>query len=1150
MPQAKRIGSSGSGLGDAEVAAILGTASRGGGSSRSGGSTSKAAPRRSKKEQAARAKFQKSKNPLLSFLDVIDTPRAAVVSLMNETNDALRGGDGEGFSVKDLFQQTGDNIGFNQYLENQGVDIDGLPGAAVGFAGDVALDPLTYLSLGSTALGKTGAKEIAEELVQKTAQGAISREVAQEAIEAIGKSGTASTLGRFPEAAKAVGWEGGLRAVAPGYGTVGRLTKMNKLLDRTAYGRAVGKGGKTLIKSGDRGIGAAEAIANPIQKIRNTRGAQAVRKAMSTKGQHTNDLFKAGASAEERMAAAELLSKKAVDRSGELRFAAQHQGEMKEILLAAKRMKLDGDLWDALGSGMDSASVQKFMATPGGAELLERTRTWFATLRQGVNDIAGAEVIPEAARYAPGVLEHAFRDEFKDVIQRFNTAGRGRKAFAEEARTLRPGATIKGVDAEGNFVEHTLLEPTQAGGASVRQQAEDFYSSVYGKDYQPIFKRNATDVFPIYLDALSRVAGREEGAAFLRKTGAGKSITKIIDESPDLADRVVAKAADIDKTYDSLDLGVEASAARKVFNESRLDYLDQRVIGGNVDSKLNREYRVRKAADSLYDQADELDAKSVELMDAGDVQGSYDSYQQAQFRRLGADDASRKAKDVAAGEPNMGFGNLRISDKDLEGVIKLMDDNVSQFANPARFGQNTVIEQDMLDMMSDYAKVNDPQSLRKFLRYYDAGTALLKRQQLATPGFLVRNYMGGKFMHFMDGIDIGAERRFMKMQNAAQSGDWSKLSPLDKEAWEAWEQGPVHLGGQVATEYDRNMLDPLSAKPWDKNFAPYRAIGKGNDWVENRLRGAHFTDAYKQAMEKGVTSEDAARSALDRMVKYHFDYDDLTGVERNVIRRIIPFYTWSRKAIPQMLDDMARKPGRVNNYFAAKENIERDVPIDPISPGFFAESGAWRLPFGSGDGAGQSYWMPDMPINSIDKYLGSNVGNTLQDSLSQMSPIIKTPLEVWRNKQFFKGIPLQDKDVEIPAHLSWLNPVLRSTGLADVNAEGQTVMKDRYFYVMDQFIPLLGRARRLAPSEEKYQERIMASWASFLGLGIRANTRYEQEKEIWRRYFAAKGSLDRAQDLGYAQDVKLPRVDVSDPSTLPDFILEGRTPNFRAGETG
>jgi hypothetical protein len=1065
---------------------------------------------------------------------------------MNETNDLLRG---RGFSPSDLVKQTKDNIGFNQYLENQGVDIDGLPGAAVGFAGDVVLDPTTYLSFGATSAGKSGVKEIAEELAEKAAQGSISHQVAKEAVDALGRSGTAATLGRFPEAAKAVGWEGGVRVVAPGYGSVGRITRLSKLLDRTAYGKAVRDANKVLWKSGEKGIATAELIAKPFQAVRNLRTAQAVRKALSRSGRATNDLFSAASTAEQRWHAVNDLARRGHERMGELSFAQTHNEEMKGLLTDIKRHDLDDEIVRLAERGMDDPSLQAVLADPEKARILERYRQFMDNTADAINEAAGSEVISKIERYSPGVLEQKFREQFGDVIQRTRQE-RGGKVFTQEKRKWRVGELLEGVDAEGNRISQPIVEPAQAGGRGVRDQVQDFYKNLYGENYTPIFNGKASQVLPVYLNAMSRLAGKEEGAKFLRHAGVGKSLTDIIEDQPDIAERVLQRAS-LDGDYDFTDLSVDAAMGRQVKNQSRLDWLRQRVVGGNTDKKLFREAKVRELADDLYRQADELESRSREVFEAGDVQTSYDYFTYAQARRIEADSRVAFAKDMKDGLPQLGWGAAKISDKDLEAALKLMDENVGQFFDPVRFGGNTVIEQDLLDMMSDYAKVNDPQAMRGFLKYYDAGVAYLKRQQLASPGFLVRNYMGGKFMHYIDGIELGAEHRFLEMKRAAKSGDWAKVNKLDREAWDAWEASGLFHTGQVAAEYDRNLLNKLSWKPWDKDFALYRKVADGNDWVEDRLRGTHFTDAYKQGIAKGMDAEDAARNAYQRVVKYHFDYDDLTEIERKVIRRFIPFYTWSRKAIPVMLQDMIRKPGKINNYLAAKDNLERDVPIDEFTPQWLLEGGAWRLPVGSGDGAGQSMWMPDLPINAIDKYIAGSPGDSVRDSLSQLSPILKTPLEAWKGKQFFKDIPLSDDQKELPLPyklIPGLEQALSAAGIAHKSADGHMVVKDRYLYFLDQFVPLLGRARRLAPSEQKFQQRMLASWLSFMGLGIRANTKAEQEKEIWRRFYAGKNSLDSAQELGYAEGVDLPYIDPADRASLPDWVLENTVPKWKSDD--
>lgn len=86
----------------------------------------------------------------MGALDVLDTPRAAIVSGIKEAQDFVSG---EGFSGSDWLQQTRDNIGFGDVMPsptgNRWVD------RGIGFLGDVLLDPLTYLA-GAGVIAGTG----------------------------------------------------------------------------------------------------------------------------------------------------------------------------------------------------------------------------------------------------------------------------------------------------------------------------------------------------------------------------------------------------------------------------------------------------------------------------------------------------------------------------------------------------------------------------------------------------------------------------------------------------------------------------------------------------------------------------------------------------------------------------------------------------------------------------------------------------------------------------------------------------------------------------------------------------------------------------------------------------------------------------------
>lgn len=91
---------------------------------------------------------------ILSPLQVVDTPRRAVISGLREVMDAFDTDPNTTASFSDFTKQTKDvHYGFGTAFP-----MKGWLGRVVGFVGDVALDPLTYATLGSTVAAKSVVK--------------------------------------------------------------------------------------------------------------------------------------------------------------------------------------------------------------------------------------------------------------------------------------------------------------------------------------------------------------------------------------------------------------------------------------------------------------------------------------------------------------------------------------------------------------------------------------------------------------------------------------------------------------------------------------------------------------------------------------------------------------------------------------------------------------------------------------------------------------------------------------------------------------------------------------------------------------------------------------------------------------------------------
>ena len=160
--------------------------------------------------------------PVGQVLSTIDLGRSAVVSTAKEGIDLLQG---EGFSGSDWLNQVKTHYGFGDILRDEDINLGKWGNRIAGFVGDVALDPITYLTLGGGTLAKATAREVADQLVAAGKNAAAQRVI---------RSG--SKLAAGGKALRSVGYDVGLSMLTPGTGMFGRAIRMDRALNKVTGG--------------------------------------------------------------------------------------------------------------------------------------------------------------------------------------------------------------------------------------------------------------------------------------------------------------------------------------------------------------------------------------------------------------------------------------------------------------------------------------------------------------------------------------------------------------------------------------------------------------------------------------------------------------------------------------------------------------------------------------------------------------------------------------------------------------------------------------------------------------------------------------------------------------------------------------------------
>ncbi len=230
---------------------------------------------------------------------------------------------------------------------------------------------------------------------------------------------------------------------------------------------------------------------------------------------------------------------------------------------------------------------------------------------------------------------------------------------------------------------------------------------------------------------------------------------------------------------------------------------------------------------------------------------------------------------------------------------------------------------------------------------------------------------------------------------------------------------PQSSVGQIAKEFiPRSLSDTNIFKVkggfggGETDVSSFVTAGrKLGDKAENLGRTASYIGFRRQGMLPDVAAVHSKAA--------HVDYGQLSQFEKNAMRLVVPFYSFQRHMLPYQLKQLVEKPGGlVRNTIRTAESLRDEGFVPPqLSQGL-----AIPVPefLGGGeqpDGSQRFLTGLETPIESVLRQfrMGPNVQSTFSDTgkaLAAMSnPLIKGPLELLTGQSFFQqGRPLKDLD--------------------------------------------------------------------------------------------------------------------------------------------
>jgi hypothetical protein len=464
--------------------------------------------------------------------------------------------------------------------------------------------------------------------------------------------------------------------------------------------------------------------------------------------------------------------------------------------------------------------------------------------------------------------------------------------------------------------------------------------------------------------------------------------------------------------------GTHASQLKRKLTEENLPSIRQLVAeGGKPDAEtLNIMWREGRLIPGLGPQGSNLFIT--------------DPFALSAVRRIRGEKAIADARVFikAAGNPKMAvargsepshFRKLALPDDPRMGALRNLTDKV-RFDPDVAGHLEQMVQRTIL-----------PEGLDVFLKTFDSIQGIWKGITLAPfPAFHLRNAAGNFWNNYLSGmgpeslVHYRSARNFQRgrLGNLTLAGKSYQIDELTRliddfgvSGRSIRNLGQLDQRGIRSLQQGFNLDDvPVVGRPLGRvvQFG-FEKVGLP---IENNARIAHFF----HKLDKGMEPMDAALSVK----KYLFDYaNGLTDFEQTVMRRIMPFYTWSRFNIPLQAQALVHNPrpfvrlSEIVNTVRQKgfpvgagEGFEERVSKlraedRELLPDFIKE--AIGIPFRLAPSGDPEYFLLGSWLPAADLEVLSGPGRFFEKLEQLVSPLIKEPGE-----QVFNYDTFLDRKIE------------------------------------------------------------------------------------------------------------------------------------------
>lgn len=456
---------------------------------------------------------------------------------------------------------------------------------------------------------------------------------------------------------------------------------------------------------------------------------------------------------------------------------------------------------------------------------------------------------------------------------------------------------------------------------------------------------------------------------------------------------------------------------REVGQAKKLDEVLVKASFSDYDELSRIDTQIRKAhkANDLNKVA-ELKAKKAEMLDNSSIKvlSKSDSVVPRGYRQMTTDE-------IKMLEAKLNKLGTEFNIDELKNLGKKISSR----------GQKLAINEDLLRLVEVSA---DTKQVKGFARLYDGFMNFFKRNKVLSPTFQMNNIVGNTSNMYLAGISPTRQAQLFpqaanimsKSQDVLyKHAQGIALDAAEQEIYDIWSGflkagfgDPKSMTAFDLADMPESLRGYFTGEKQLKNVKDF--LVDGLPYLNNKLNNQWDTMSRLATYIEGINNPKFLQklgvdNAGDAVRKVLFDPKDLTTFEQKWMKKIMPFYTFTKKNLAFQVDNLSRNGGQYHKLFKAQDSLlnaatggEDENVADWLRNNFYIPIPAL------GPNGEYTVIRANMPVGSLVETITDPIGSLV----GMLNPMMKTPIEWSTNTNSFTGQEISsfpgEKSTNIP----------------------------------------------------------------------------------------------------------------------------------------